>query len=82
MCSELGSKMQKKNAGIYHKIYRIVQEIISCCNQISGRKVDIMCIAPLGTPAENGKINAELYKPRHVDSLLHRIIQYATEAKA
>ncbi len=82
MCSELGNKMQKQNAGIYQMIYRIIQDIISCCNQISGRKVDIMCIAPLGTPAKNGKINADLYHPRHVDSLLHRIIQYASEAKS
>ncbi|MBR0483603.1 MAG: GTPase domain-containing protein [Oscillospiraceae bacterium] len=80
LCTELSSKIQNKDSQIYRAIYRTVQDIIAYCNQISGQKVDIMCIAPLGTPAENGRINAELYKPQHVDSLLHRIVQYASEA--
>ncbi len=82
LCQELNRKMHRNETQIYRTIYRIIQDIIAYCNQISGRKVDIMCIAPLGTPAENGKINADLYQPRHVDSLLHRIIQYASEAKS
>ncbi|MBE6876074.1 MAG: hypothetical protein E7496_05000 [Ruminococcus sp.] len=82
LCTELSSKIQQKDSQIYRAIYRTVQDIIAYCNQISGQKVDIMCIAPLGTPAENGRINAELYKPQHVDSLLHRIVQYASEAES
>lgn len=81
LCEELGSKLHQRNQLTYQTIYRTIQEIIGYCNQISGQKVDIMCIAPLGTPAENGKIQAELYKPRHVDDLLHRIVQYASEAE-
>ncbi len=82
LCEELSSRMKRKNQPVYRAIYRTIQDIIAYCNQISGQKVDIMCIAPLGTPAENGRINAELYKPRHVDSLLHRIVQYAAEAES